>query len=522
MKTVTRVLLLLWIGRAFSTAEGQQSDSAPGARRTTAGTAASSAIIPPAVLHDDFGILRRALEEGSPGLYRHTRKAAFDEICAQVDASLDQPMTAMEFYRRIAPVIAAVKNGHTSLRIPLTESQALDDSVLLLPLGVRVLGDTIDIVRDFDDQRLSLASLQIQAINGVTAPQLIADMKRTISADGDTQTSRDRIMSGVGFIDRLATVFGWRDRFIVTLHDPHSGANRDVTLTGRPWRDIQPEWRQEYPHDLESAAHKAFGLRFFNADAIALLVIPHWDDFTDDNHTIPIQTFFRSAFQQMRQRGTRALIIDVRDNGGGEDSYGTLLASYLLNRPFEYFSDIWMNDLTFQWLRYAEDSYRAGTSDSLPSEITALVVHGSDGHYHLTKRPNWGVQQLSSPGFRGLVYVLINGNSFSTSAEFASVIWSHRRAQFVGEEASGYWRANTSGPDPTLTLPGSKLRLTVPLVEFDIAVRDEALGPHGIKPDRHVTYSLQDLIGSADNDTPAALGLARQALELDRSVSRSP
>jgi C-terminal processing protease CtpA/Prc len=184
----------------------------------------------------------------------------------------------------------------------------------------------------------------------------------------------------------------------------------------------------------------------------------------------------------------------------------------LLDEPFRYFRDIQMNGLAFDWLRYAEDSYRSGASDSLPAEIAALAVRWRDGRYHLIKRPNWGVQRPAVPGFRGPVYVLINGNSFSTSAEFASIVWSHRRAQFVGEEGSGYWRGNTSGPDPTLTLPATRLRLTVPLVEFDMAVRDTALGAHGIKPDHEVTYTVQDLIAGVDKDTAVALVLARQAL----------
>jgi len=470
--------------------------------------------VSPDALHSDFQIIRRALEEGSPGLYRHTNKAKFDQICAQADASLDRPLTALEFYRRVSPVIAAVKNGHTQLRIPSTETEALDDSVGLLPLGVRVLDGTINVVRDFSDRHPSLVGLQIRAINGVAAPEIIAGMLRTVSADGDTQTSRERIISGVGFINRLVTVFGWRDQFTVGLHDPVAGANRDVTMRGRTGRAVRSEWRRQYPQDIDAGGQKRFELRFFDAGAIAVLVIPHWNDFVDDEHTLTIQVFFRTTFQQLQQHNTRALIIDIRDNGGGEDSFGTLLASYLLPAPFRYFRDIWMNDLQFQWLRYAEDSYRAGATDSLPPEITELTARGLDGRYHLIKRPNWGVQQPSAPGFTGQVYVLINGNSFSTSAEFASVIWSHRRAQFVGEEASGYWRANTSGPDPTLTLPATKLRLTVPLVEFDMSVGDDALGAHGIKPDYEVKYSLQDLIVGADQDTATALRLARHRLGL--------
>jgi hypothetical protein len=493
----------------------QQSDSGPLGRVHASATEAAVRFSPE-TLRSDFRIMRRALEEGSPGLYRHTSKAEFDRILAQTEATLDRPLTALEFYRQVAPVVAAIKNGHTQVQIPVTESEALDSAVDLFPLAVRVLDGRIYVVHDFSGQTASLVGLEIRAINGLAASEVMARLLRAVSADGDVGTSRSRLISGFGFIQRLFTILGWSGRFDVALHDPGTSIDRELTLRGRTAKELEAEWRRHYPTDVHTGYKKPFELRFSDADAVAIMVIPHWDDFVDAKGQVSIATFFQQAFQALQQRETRALIIDVRDDPGGEDSYGTLLTSYLLDAPFEYFSDIWMNDLAFDWLKYAAPSWRAGTSDSIAKEVSSLSERGPDGRIHLTKRPNWGPRQpLSQPGFRGMVYVLINGGSFSTSAEFATTLWTRHRAQFVGEEGSGYWRSDTSGPNPTLTLPGTKLRLVVPLVEFDLPLTDPAPGvhrAHGVIPDHTVTYSVGDLIAGTDKDTPEALRLARSAL----------
>ncbi len=453
--------------------------------------------------------MRQALEAGSPGLYRHTSKQAFDKAWMRAEGSLRQPLSASEFFRVAAPLIAGIKNGHTQLRLPAAEAQDLEETVPLLPLGVRVLGQRIFVVRDFSGEAASLVGSEIRAINGVTSPVLIERLLTAVSADGDVETSRRRIISGWGFIQRLHTILGFRSPFILSLRDSHSPRDFTKAVNGVPAALISKEWKELYPRDIESGNRRFFDFRSSDDGRIGIMTIPSWDDFADSDQKTSIQEFFHTAFSAIQERATSALIIDVRDNGGGEDSYGTLLASYLLDAPFEYFTDIWMKGLSFDFLRYSEPSYRVGTTNMLPKEITDLSERGTDGRYHLTKRPNWGAQQPSAPGFKGPVYVLINGNSFSASTEFAAFLWSRRRAEFVGEEASRYWRSNTSGPSPTLTLPATKLRLTVPLVEFDLAVTDGIPGAHGVQPDHEVTYTVEDLVAGTDKDMEVALRLAR-------------
>src|ERR1700730_3044475 len=69
----------------------------------------------PRQLREDFQIARQSLEEGHSGLYRHTKKAELDRIFDETEKSLDHPMDVREFYRVMAPTIAAIKCGHTGI-----------------------------------------------------------------------------------------------------------------------------------------------------------------------------------------------------------------------------------------------------------------------------------------------------------------------------------------------------------------------------------------------------------------------
>src|SRR5713226_2498855 len=68
-------------------------------------------------LQEDLRILKSALEEGHPGIYRYTPKPDVDRAFAAAADQLNRPMTALEFYRVLAPTVAALKCGHTAMGV---------------------------------------------------------------------------------------------------------------------------------------------------------------------------------------------------------------------------------------------------------------------------------------------------------------------------------------------------------------------------------------------------------------------
>jgi uncharacterized protein (TIGR03435 family) len=89
-------------------------------------------------LRRDFQVLREALEECHPGIYRFTAKSELDQAFDRATKQLDRPMTAMDFFRVAAPVVARLKCGHTSLRPSGLMEQRLADEPLI-PVDIAIL-----------------------------------------------------------------------------------------------------------------------------------------------------------------------------------------------------------------------------------------------------------------------------------------------------------------------------------------------------------------------------------------------
>jgi hypothetical protein len=473
------------------------------AQMTAQSEQANTPMFPPAQLREDFQVARRALEEGHSGIYRYTPKPQLDRTFDAAARALDHPMNAYEFLRVLAPTVAAIKCGHTGLSLPDALRKEINTSVALLPLSVKVINKRAYVFRDLSTPEHRLAGSEIRVINNQPATKIIAQLLAAASGDGDVETSRQARIGGLRFAVLLYTLVGAQSPYELTLYNARTKRDERVRLDGLPMAKLTETAKAAYPQDDEPT--RAAELRYVDDGRIAVMKINGFGGFVDAEHKKNLKVFYQESFGEMQQKGTRALVIDLRDNGGGADELGKLLLSYLIDQPFKYYDDLLINNDHFELMKYA------GRADFKISEKTA--ERGADGKFHATSHPNWGINQPSKPTFTGKVYILINGGSFSTTSEFLSQAHYHKRAVFIGEESGGGYYGNSSGMTPLVTLPNTKLGLRVPLVTYYMAVSGYKAASHGVVPDYPVSHTIDDFIAARDKDMDLALQLARGTLK---------
>jgi hypothetical protein len=437
----------------------------------------------PEQLREDFRVLRQALEQGHPGIYRYTPRAELDKRFAEAQKSCDRAMTVYEFYRVIAPAVAAIKCGHTGVRV----NPDLDKGKGVLPLVIRVLDGKVLVLKDLASVEGGNAGQEIRTINGVPAAKIVQTMLAAVPGDGDVQSSRLRRIGGADFASNLIDLIGLESPYTVTLWDAKQAREHTVRLEG-----IELSRLRE-PRPKDSAM-----LAFFDDGKIADLKINRFGGRANNKD---LGAYIRESFGEIDKKKSQALVLDLRDNGGGADELGKLLLSFLIHEPFQYYDDLVLNGLQFEFQKYSPQKR------TMPA---AMMERQSNGKYRMVKHPNWGIQQPSTPGFAGKVFILINGNSFSTTSEFLSHAHARKRATFIGEESGGGYYGNTSGPGCVLTLPNTKLQAYVPLMTYYMAVPNDQPPSHGVIPDYPVQYTIDELIAGQDKEMELALKLARK------------
>lgn len=83
-------------------------------------------------LRSDFRQMEGLMEKGHPLLYKFTDKPDFDLFVKDQYARIERPMSLIEFYRILSPVLAKIGCGHSSLWLP--KGYWKNISAKLLPL----------------------------------------------------------------------------------------------------------------------------------------------------------------------------------------------------------------------------------------------------------------------------------------------------------------------------------------------------------------------------------------------------
>jgi len=171
--------------------------------------------------------------------------------------------------------------------------------------------------------------------------------------------------------------------------------------------------------------------------------------------------FTRRWFQQMRTAGTRTLLIDVRQNGGGDDALWLKgLLPYIADRPYRWASRYTKRVLTDNPAKQE----RAG--DVLSGSVDTWMSPPSDDPLH----------------FDGEVYVLVGAGTYSSAVLFANTVQDFKFGTLVGEGSSV--RTTQTGGIQRIELPNSALVLWSP--RFVLTRPSGTPSPQWLTPDIEV------------------------------------
>ena len=413
-------------------------------------------------------------------------------------STLNDTITKLEFYEFVASALASINCGHTSV-YPDPDSGRAFGSAKLFPLKVFLEGPRVMVLSNEtpDDDAIS-PGMEILEINGKTISEILARFQSVDASDGDIESIK-RAHIEKGFAMFYWILFEQTEEFIVKAQDS-GGAIVTTKLTGVSRGELG---RSTNP--VNTATRKALrslegprgnlSLQFLKDSQIARIRIR---SFNDDG----FEGWMERTFQTLREKKTKTLIIDLRDNGGGADMNGALLVSYLTPKPFSYFERIDAKTVDPSFKSHT-DWPQGLTKELLEREVTP----NPSGGFHV-RHSGLGEQQPGKFPFLGKVFILINGGTFSTAADACAVIHHLKRATFVGEETGGACHGNNSGLTVKLTLPSSRFQVRIPMYAYWTAVSAQDRTRRGTIPDHSVENQISDLLLGADAQLNFAVNLA--------------
>lgn len=179
----------------------------------------------------------------------------------------------------------------------------------------------------------------------------------------------------------------------------------------------------------------------------------------------------------MQESDIKTLVIDVSENGGGSEGNGGLL--------YSYFGEDYQ-----KYKKVSAKTQKTTLDNGVDKPITFKTFSFLVRTFGYKKMEDGSLErrQWIGPGLRaykkepkskftGKVYVIISPVTYSGSSEFSNMMYSKKLATFVGQETGGGYLGNTSGFSKILVLPNSKIKISLPALQFVMNV--EPLLPIG-------------------------------------------
>jgi hypothetical protein len=130
-----------------------------------------------------------------------------------------------------------------------------------------------------------------------------------------------------------------------------------------------------------------------------------------------------------------------------------------------------------------------------PPSFPDLFRIGKESEHYLP------LQRHRAARYLNRIWILTDGEVFSTGDVFCSLAKSHGRGVFVGAETGRAYQGFNAGELVVITLPSSQLRAVVPWLRFNLAVGKPPDARRGIRPDYPFEPSIADTQDDGDPDS---------------------
>jgi Peptidase family S41 len=416
-----------------------------------------------AELKTDFQFLRGKLEKKHPNLYLYTPKAEMNLFFDSLYNSIDKPSAEIEFYNLITLLNSKIKDGHTMMLPGEEATDYFSKNEKFFPFYVFIKENKLYVNMNCSPDTSIKTGAEILSINGKSAPEIMSRLLSRQIRDGNNETYPNWILNNY-FKEYFSFSFGLPSHFSITYRENIS-ETQTKTIDALSKDSIRFYKQSRYSHRTPGTNDKQGIILEIDTELkTASLTIKSFDkDILKNQYRQNFRTAIEKIFKQIESSKIHSLILDLRNNQGGDFENGRILLSYLITQQIKY------------------------------------LETGNESRMIIPKANN----------FKGDLYILINGGSFSNTAIVSSYLELINRGVFIGEETGGN-KTVISGNAADITLPNTKLACQISGEKF--IIRTGKNDGHGIIPAYFVSPTIKDIVENKDAEKEFAANLIKKKL----------
>jgi hypothetical protein len=428
---------------------------------------------------EDFTIFKTSMQEMHAGVYWFITPERFNKLYDSVYATLKENEDAEQFYLKVRYCMAALKHGHNGVNYKgepgiAYRLNSLHKSKSYLPFSLQFLGKRLYIINNCSGNKAIPNGSEILSINGKPVKQITNVLKQYIFANGNNETYRYAQLGEYYQFHYLYQMLYGNPSFYKIEIIPFNKKKRSIVKVDAVLpQTIADEYKKQNGKDINDWGKLIEYKLLDGKQKTGYLKLETFSSYRLQQGGEKMNDVIDSMFVRIKNDGIRNLIVDIRNNEGGDDWMTT--TSYFKEIP----SDKGAGLPYFQSDKYTYIEHIVETDDNkqllqlFKNNPAAMLDKMPDGRFKLkpeyTEGDTRGIE-LQKNAFKGKVFLLQNGLTFSAGFAFAGKLnylmdKDGSYLKVIGEENADDEQAGvgSGGWGVDLLLPNSKLVLNVPV-----------------------------------------------------------
>lgn len=449
----------------------------------------------PEQIRHDLKFLYETLQSSHYNLFAHVPKEAYDQEYQRAREAIDRPMDDLEAYRILQPLAALAGMAHCNIGLPFNAAYVpyVMKGGTVIPFDLTFAGDGAVIWHNYSDQTELAPGTRVIAINGQPVGTVLDGIERFVSGDSPYLKRTNIELTGFPRLHWLA--YGEVKKYALTLQQP-DGSRLGVEVAAVPAMQFEQKQATNKPvtdssreiRFIGEVAYLRPGVFLNNQSAAGIAAHATFDqgEFIQ---------FLEAAFRAIREKNPRSLIIDLRGNPGGDNSFSDPMVAYVADRAFRFCSrfDVRASQVTKNFWTGIDDPKLAG--------LKAAILSHANGERFKADLP-LVEPRVGAERFGGRVYVLVDRFTYSNAVTTAAIFQDYKFGTLVGQTTADV--PTTYAAAHQFNLPHTQLTVMYPKA---LLVRPSGdTSAQGVRPD----HEIADNVFTADDE------ILLKALELAR------
>ena len=471
-------------------------------------------------MKQDFEIFKQISKEANSGLYKYRTEQQIDSIYNWGNLQIEKLLTYRDYYNLISIISNFEGSLHNDVSLPKKYAENLKNETYgYFPYPIKWIDDKWLI--NIDDKQIPLGS-EIVEINDTKIEKIIPELYKYYSTDGNNLTGK-RIGLMKSFSKYYRFHFGLTQNFKINYVNPISKQLETKNLEGVEYKTYIENFRKMHSMSVDQFYYADLKenqkYKYKQLDSITGILTIHTFDMGNETtkEHLKYKQFLDSIFVDIKTKGLKNLIVDVRNNGGGTDPNDLITYSYLTNRKFQENIQAWISFNKIPMLKYIDHKvpsfirplfigkFNKEFQHIFPQEKNGKFYQDENSDDHKIRTPNQNA-------FTGNVYLLTSPRIASAGSLFAAMLAGNENTTTIGEETMGGYYGHNGHTPLEYKLPKSKIiiQFSVVNLEQDVPKKENQKYDRGIIPDYNITQTFSDFLNNTDTQMNFTLELIKK------------